>query len=55
MTNIDLLPAIIADQKTKRQQQCTEKFLFGQVVNDTILHALNCSSTRVNELTMVPN
>ena len=48
MANIDLTTTITPNEK-KELQQATGKFLYyGRAVDDTMLHALNCLSTQVN-------
>ena len=48
MTNIDLTTTITPTEK-KELQQATGKFLYyGRAIDDTMLHALNCLSTQVN-------
>ena len=49
MTNIDLTPTMTKEDKSGLQKT-TGKFLYyGRAVDDTMLHALNCLSTRVND------
>ena len=49
MTSIDLSPAIEKEDKAKLQQVCGKFLYYGRAVDDTMLHALNGLSTRVND------
>ena len=49
MTKVDISPAMAKEDKSKLQS-ATGKFLYyGRSVDDKMLHALNCLSTRIND------
>ena len=48
MTNIDLTATITPDEKKELQIATGKFFYYGRAIDDTMLHALNCLSTQLN-------
>ena len=48
MTNIDLTTAMNPEDKKHLKEMTGKLLYYGQTVNDTMLHALNCLSTKIN-------